>query len=161
MPALSPPWFILTLLIFLLPSSLCLSPQTVLSQPITSCGLDCSCSPPSPPSTPSFSICGAACCPPPSACADTSSSPPICMSSLQCAKNSSASFPSCTSALQASRSLAERYVGHLDADDLSSPALLQQLEASTLIIVLYSTKSDRSCRYFHFAIADCRAVRCS
>jgi hypothetical protein len=130
MPSLYSHHITLILIIFLLPSSLSLSSQTVHSQTVTSCGLDCSCYPPPPPSYPNLIVCGAACCPPPSVCADTSTFPPTCMSSAQCALNSSASLSSCASALEMSRALADRYAGYLHDEDLSSPALLQQLETS-------------------------------
>ena len=151
MPLLSSlPCIILPLLLILVPSARCLSPQAPPSQSVISCGLDCSCSPPLPPSTPHFSICGAACCPPASACADTSTSPPICLSSVQCALNSSSSFSTCTSALLASRSLAEKYEGYLHSDELSSPFLLQQLEASApeLFTAIKNCNSlRRSCNF--------------
>lgn len=161
MPSLTSPSIILIWLISLLSSSLCLTPQTVHPLPVTSCGLDCSCYPPPPPSTSNLSICGAACCPPSSACADTSTSPPTCLSPVQCGLNSSASYSPCASALEASRSLAERYAGYLHADDLSSPALLQQLEASTFRDLTVIKLCNILRRHCHFAIAYCGGFCCS
>jgi hypothetical protein len=52
------------------------------------------------------------------------------MPALVCALNSSAAHHPCTSAVASSKSLAEKFAGYLQADDLSSPTLMQQLESS-------------------------------